>query len=183
MKRLIISVFAFIIASLWTNAHPAIAQENEAGAAARLTFGEITRDERIDQLRSYLTAHNSPLTDEAGHFVAEADRLDLDWKLVVAIAGTESTFGKHIPGGSYNAWGWGIPTGAQSGIAFGNWKQGITTVSEGLKERYIARGAVTVEQIGRIYAASPRWAGNVRFFMSRIEAFTPSDPDLLAVTL
>lgn len=161
----------------------ALAQEPEADAAARLTFGQITRDERIDTLRAYLTAHNSPLAQESNHFVAEADRLGLDWKLVPAIAGTESTFGKHVPAGSYNAWGWGIPTGARSGIAFTRWKQGITIVSEGLKERYIDRGAVTIEQIGRIYAASPRWAGNVRFFLAKIDTFTPANPDLLAVTL
>lgn len=160
-----------------------LAQASEAGAAARLTFGQITRDERVDTLRAYLTAHNSPLVGESAHFIAEADRLGLDWKLVAAIAGTESTFGKHVPTGSYNAWGWGIPTGAQSGVAFGSWKQGITTVSEGLKYRYIDRGATSVEGIGRIYAASPRWAGNVRFFLTKIETFTPADPDLLAVTL
>lgn len=160
-----------------------VAQASEAGAAAQLTFGQIARDERVDTLRGYLASHNSPLVPESAHFVAEADRLGLDWKLVAAIAGTESTFGKHVPGDSYNAWGWGIPTGAQSGIAFTSWKQGITTVSEGLAGRYIARGAVTMDEIGRIYAASPRWAGNVRFFMNRIEAFTPADPDLLEITL
>ena len=127
--------------------------------------------------------HNSPLVEESGHFIAEADRLGLDWKLVAAIAGTESTFGKRVPSGSYNAWGWGIPTGAQSGIAFNSWKKGITTVSEGLKYRYVNRGAVSVEQIGRIYAASPRWAGNVRFFLHAIETFDPVDPSLLAVAL
>lgn len=160
-----------------------LAQEAEAGSAARLTFGQMLRDERVDTLRAYLTAHNSPLVGESAHFIAEADRLGLDWKLVAAIAGTESTFGKHVPTGSYNAWGWGIPTGARSGIAFGNWKQGITTVSEGLKYRYIDRGAVTVEHIGRIYAASPRWAGNVRFFLNKIETFAPEDSDFLEVTL
>ncbi len=160
-----------------------LAKEPEAGSAARLTFGQILHDERIDTLRAYLSMHNSPLAGEAPHFISEADRLGLDWKLVAAIAGTESTFGKHVPSGSYNAWGWGVPTGAQSGITFGSWKQGITTVSEGLKYRYIDRGAVTVEHIGRIYAASPRWAGNVRFFLNKIEEFTPADPALLAVTL
>lgn len=160
-----------------------LTQASEAGAAARLSFGQILRDERIDQLKGYLAAHNSPLAPESAHFVTEADRFGLDWKLVAAIAGTESSFGKHVPAGSYNAWGWGIPTGAQAGIAFGSWKAGITAVSEALARRYLARGAVTVEQIGRIYAASPRWAGNVRSLMSRIEAFTPAEPNLLAVTL
>ena len=155
----------------------------ESGAAAQLTFGQLLRDERVDKLRAYLTMHNSPLTDDASHFIAEADRLDLDWKLVAAIAGVESTFGKHTPPGSYNGWGWGIPTGAQYGIVFYSWKHCITIVSEGLKYRYIDRGATSIEQIGRIYAASPRWSGNVRFFLNKIETFTPADPALLAVTL
>lgn len=178
-----ILLFLFIMFAATNGAVDVHAASPEAGAAAQLTFAQITRDERIDQLRAYLTMHNSPLAGEAAHFIAEADRLDLDWKLVAAIAGTESTFGKHVPGGSYNAWGWGIPTGAQSGIAFATWKDGITTVSEGLKYRYVNRGAVSVEQIGRIYAASPRWAGNVRFFLNEIASFTPTDPALLAVTL
>ena len=179
----IVITFLVLLASMVASPHAAFAREIEAGSAARLTFGQIQRDERIDTLRAYLLKHNSPLTDEASHFIAEADRLGLDWKLVAAIAGTESTFGIHVPAGSYNAWGWGIPTGAQSGIAFGSWRQGIPTVSEGLKERYINRGATSIEKIGRIYAASPRWAGNVRFFLNRIEEFIPSDPALLAVTL
>ncbi len=178
----IIALFITLIAS-WAIPLPARAQEPEAGAAAQLTFGQILRDPRIDQLRAYLESHNSPLAQESVHFISEADRLGLDWKLVAAIAGTESTFGKHVPPGSYNAWGWGIPTGAQSGIAFGSWKQGITKVSEGLKYRYIDRGATSIEQIGRIYAASPRWAGNVRFFLGKIESFSAADPSLLAVNL
>lgn len=181
--NLFIPAILIVLAALTGSPGAVLAQETEAGAAARLSFGEITRDERIDTLRAYLMTHKSPLADEASHFIAEADRLGLDWRLVAAIAGTESTFGKHVPTGSYNAWGWGIPTGAQSGIAFGSWRQGITTVSEGLKERYINRGATSIERIGRIYAASPRWAGNVRFFLNRIEEFIPSDPALLAVTL
>ena len=178
-----ITAFLLSLAVFVANPHAAFAQEIEAGSATRLTFGQIQRDERIDILRTYLLMHNSPLAAQATHFVSEADRLDLDWKLMAAIAGTESTFGKYVPPGSYNAWGCGIPTGAQSGIAFDSWKQGITTVSEGLKYRYIARGAVTVEQIGRIYAASPRWGRNVRFFLNQIETFAPNDPSLLAVTL
>ena len=178
-----IAAFLLSLVVFVASPHAAFAQEIEAGSAARLTFGQIQRDERIDTLRAYLLKHNSPLTDEASHFITEADRFGLDWKLVAAIAGTESTFGKHVPAGSYNAWGWGIPTGAQSGIAFESWKQGITTVSKGLKDRYINRGATSIEGIGRIYAASPRWPGNVRFFLNQIESFTPADPDLLAVTL
>lgn len=174
MKQFFPVLFALFIA---------LVQVSEAGAAAQRTVGQMARDTRAERLRAYLNAQGSPLAGESAHFVAEADRLGLDWKLVAAIAGAESTFGKYVPGGSYNAWGWGIPTGAKSGIVFRSWKEGITAVSEGLATGYIARGAKTVEQIGRTYAASPRWAGSVRFFMGRIEAFTPTRPSLLALSL
>ena len=154
-----------------------------ADAAASLVVTDAAAHWRVAKLEEFLASFNSPLTNKASHFVSEADRLSLDWRLVAAIAGVESTFGKHVPGGSYNGWGWGIPTGARSGIGFESWEHGITTVSEGLKKRYVDRGAITVEQIGRIYAASPRWAGNVHFFIRQIDKFSPRGTDLLAVTI
>lgn len=155
----------------------------EADGTAKLAAHEHTIDTRVAKLASYLTSHDSPLTSEASHFVAEADRLNLDWKLVAAISGVESTFGQQVPTGSYNGWGWGIPTGAQYGVAFASWKQGITTVSEGLRYNYMDKGAVTIEQIGRIYAASPAWSWKVHFFMSDIDSFVPNHPSLIDITL
>ena len=155
----------------------------EADGTARLAWQEAKSDTRVSKLTSYLAYQNSLLTAEASHFVAEADRLNLDWKFVAAISGVESTFGKFTPTGSYNGWGWGIPTGAQWGVAFKDWKEGITSVSEGLRYNYIDKGAVTIEQIGRIYAASPTWSWKVRFFMDQIQSFAPIRPNLIEVTL
>lgn len=162
----------------------AYAIEREADGAARLIGAQETpSDPRTAKLRQYLQAHNSPLSGEAETFVKEADKYDLDWRLVAAIAGTESTFGKRVPARSHNAWGWGIPTGARSGIGFYSWGHGIATVSRGLRENYVSRGATTVEQIGRIYAASPRWSSNVRHFIQKIDTFIPADKDFLAVSI
>jgi hypothetical protein len=133
-------------------------------------------DARVLKLEKFLAIHNSPLTEYAEDFVKSADEYELgdNWTLVAAIAGIESTFGKHIPTGSYNAWGWGIPTGTQSGLGFNDWTEGIDTVTKGLSENYIANGADTPEKMGPIYAPpSHTWAGNVRFFMSQIESTTP----------
>lgn len=140
-------------------------------------------DERVMKLKAYLLAKNSPLADESENFVTIADTYDLDWKLVTAISGVESTFGKHIPTGSHNGWGWGIPTGAQSGITFKNWREGIEQVSKGLRKNYLDRGAKTIEQIGRIYAASPSWSWKVHFFINQIESFSPNSPQLLSISL
>ncbi len=154
-----------------------------ADASAHPNLPEQIEDERVTHLKFYLENHDSPLSDSAGHFVAEADRLGLDWKLVAAIAGVESTFGKHIPANSYNGWGWGVFTGTSDGKHFKDWNDGITQVSEGLRYRYVDRGAVSVEQMGRIYAASPVWSTNVRFFLRKIEEFSPNKVDHLAVTI
>jgi len=182
MKHIITSIIAALLLGL-TGSTAVLAVDDTAAATATLVEHRISPDGRVEKLQTYLESYNSPLASEAGHFVAEADRLGLDWRLVAAISGVESTFGKQIPTGSFNAWGWGIPTGAQWGIAFGDWKSGITTVSEGLKYNYINKGAVTVNQMGRIYAASPAWPWKVRHFIEQITEFRPDSPELLAVTI
>ena len=142
-------------------------------AAQKSYFGTLPKDTRAEKLNVYLTKHNSPAVEFTEVFVQKADEYGLDWRLVAAIFGVESTFGKHVPKDSYNGWGWGIPTGAASGIGFKNWDNGIDVVSKGLKEKYVDRGLDTVEKMGRVYAPpSTTWAANVKFFMNEIENVT-----------
>ncbi len=178
MKQICILVLAFLLLLIPSQA---FAFEKEAGASG--SFGEFVHDLRVTQLSTYLQAVNSPMGDTAEHFIHEADRLDLDWKLVAAISGVESYFGHHIPQNSFNAWGWAIFTGKQSGRSFEDWKNGITVVSEGLKEKYVNRGRDTVEKMGPVYAADPSWAGKVRFFMNQIETYKPDSTRELSIAL
>lgn len=154
-----------------------------ADASAHPHFPVEINDARITKLEAFLTAYNSPLAPHASHFVKEADRLGLDWKLVAAICGVESTFGKHTPANSFNGWGWAIFTGQKDGRHFADWKEGITVVSEGLRYTYIDKGLVTIEQMGKRYAASPTWSMKVRYFLQKIEDFDPSGVEHLAVTI
>lgn len=164
-----------------------LAAEKEAGATATLsatTFGQMNSlDARITHLEGYLQSVNSPLAGSAKQFVSEADRLGLDWKLVAAIAGTESYFGRHIPTNSYNAWGWAIFTGMSDGKHFDGWEDGIQTVSEGLKYKYIDRGLTTTERIGTRYAADKNWSYKVNHFMDEIENFKPSKTEQLSIVI
>jgi len=127
-------------------------------------------DIRPKILKDYLDKHSSPLAENAKDFVESADTFDLDWRLVVSIAGVESTFGKFIPTNSYNAWGWGVY--GNNVIYFSSWKEGIETVSKGLRENYINKmETANVYHIGRWYAASPTWASRVEYFMNKIAEF------------
>lgn len=104
------------------------------------------------------------------YFVKIADQYGLDWRLVPAIAQKESGMGKAIPKGSYNAWGWAIFTGKNSGAEFDNWQHGIETVTRGLKNSYLNQGLDTPEKIMTKYTPSSdgSWAADVRFTMDQI---------------
>jgi hypothetical protein len=148
------------------------AQEYSAGSSAALlkVIGEKAPDSRVTILKEYFKQYNSPLVPYAETFVETADKYNLDWKLVAAISGVESTFGQEIPNDSFNGWGWGIY--GDHMIRFSSWTQGIETVSEGLRNKYIDKwGAKDVYEIGRFYASSPTWAQRVDHFMREIDQF------------
>lgn len=125
-------------------------------------------DVRVKKVEKFLTRYNSPLTPYAAVFVASADKYGIDWRLVPAIAGVESTFGKHIPPRSYNAYGW---NGGK--YRFQSWEHSIDYVSRALGEKYYARGLNTPSKIGRVYAPpSTTWSGNVTKFINQLEKTT-----------
>lgn len=125
-------------------------------------------DKKAEILAAFLAKHNSPLQYHAQDFIDAAKQYNLDWKLVPAIAGVESTFGKFIPGG-YNGWGWGV-YGTQA-IYFDSWTDAIFTISKGLRENYLDKGLTDPYSINKVYAASPSWGSKVSYFMEDLEKF------------
>ncbi|MGA2967875.1 MAG: hypothetical protein ABSD69_01725 [Candidatus Levyibacteriota bacterium] len=140
-------------------------------------------DNRVKILADYLKQYNSPLAPYAAELVVAADKYSLDWRLVAAISGVESTFGKEIPNDSYNAWGWGVY--GDNVINFKSWPDGIDTVSQGLRERYMDQwGGQDIYQIGTMYAASPAWAGHVQLYLDKIQEFALNNPqNALSISL
>lgn len=182
-KLLLIAAILVTILSLKTGTVYAV---DEAGSAATLAYRtpEAQPDDRATRLEAFLESYNSPLAGEAKTFVSEAEKNNLDWKLVAAIAGVESTFGKEIPTGSYNAWGWGVFTGATDGVHFASWSDGIAQVSEGLRTRYFVNGAKTIYDIGWVYAANGNsWSSHVAYFLDKLANFQPSTPEQLSVSI
>lgn len=169
MKYLI--TFVTVILLLLISVSPSYAFK-EAGASADLDpIGEsIVLDNRSEVLRNFLIQYDSPLSGEAESFIKYADKYELDWRLVASIAGLESTFGKHIPYNSYNGWGWGVY--GDNVIRFNSWSEGIETISQGLRERYLKDKPESDPYfIGPTYAASPTWAERVSFFMNKMEEY------------
>jgi hypothetical protein len=175
MKKLLI-VFIFVIMLFMARGE---AWANEQASKSSATFNEVKVQKQVDnrakELQAYLEERNSPLSPYAANFVEQADNYQLDWKLVAAISGLESGFGKQIPANSYNGWGWGIY--GDHVLRFNSWPEAIQTISKGLREGYLKDNPESDPYvIGPTYAASPTWAVRVSYFMDQIEAFSLRDP-------
>jgi len=138
----------------------------DGSAQLRANAFNQPNDIRVSQLKAFLEKYNSPLAPYAGKFISEADKNGLDWRLVASITGVESTFGKQIPYNSYNAYGW-----VNGDYSFPSWNASIEVVSQTLRQNYINKGAVSIDQIARRYAPpSTTWAWKVKYFMKKIDS-------------
>lgn len=126
----------------------------------------IASDVRALKLAKYFFKHESPLGYLAPEFVMIADKYGLDYRLLPAISGVESTFGRNYLNGTFNVYGWGGGL-----LYFNSWSEGIEKVASGLKNNYVDKGAQSVEQIGYIYCPpnAVKWSYNVNYFMNEIE--------------
>ncbi len=129
----------------------------------------ISADARPEIVRNYLKINRSPLEPYADYIVEVADKYGMDFRLITSIAQKESGLCRVIPPESHNCWGWGIHS--KGTLGFSSYKEGIETVSKGLKENYIDKGYVTVDEIMKKYAHpdSTTWADGVNYYMAQME--------------
>ncbi|MCL5676223.1 MAG: hypothetical protein M1120_03815 [Patescibacteria group bacterium] len=137
-------------------------------------------DYREVKLRNFFLKYNSPLVNYAGDFINAADKYELDYRLVPAITGVESTFGREIPFNSYNAYGWN-----GGDWYFESWPDSINYVSKALKENYVNRGASEVWQIAPVYnpVTPASWGTKVLRFEEMIEKTAPVVTETLSLRL
>lgn len=124
------------------------------------------KDDRAERLEKYFRINNSPFASYSVNFIEVADKYDLDWTLLPAIANLESQLGKQIPAYSYNSYGWN-----NGNYRFQSWSDANDQVALGLRTRYVPVGEVTAYRIGRMYAANPNWAARVTKYQNIILNF------------
>lgn len=132
--------------------------------------GVVTsNDARPEIIKNYLEAYNSPLVSYSNYLVDIADKYQLDFRLLPAIAQQESNLCKFIPPGGHNCWGWGIHS--EGTLGFDSFQEAIETVAYGLKTEYIDKGYITPEEIMSKYTplSDGSWARGVTHFMEEME--------------
>ncbi|MFW6143609.1 MAG: hypothetical protein ACOC4Z_01675 [Patescibacteria group bacterium] len=145
------------------------------GKATVLGESVTSKEARPLILKRFFQSYNSPLSKHADYMVTIADKYDLDWRLLPAIAGQESTFCRTTPENSHNCWGWAVHERYTK--KFSTYEKAIETVAAGLKENYIDHGLETPKQIMTKYCprsiteAGGSWAEGVDYFIWILENF------------
>lgn len=124
------------------------------------------KDNRAGRLAAYFAKKKSPFKPYAQNFIDVADKYNLDWTLLPAIANLESQLGLQMPAGSYNPYGWN-----NGKYRFSSFQNANEIVAKGIRTRYAPTGAVTPFRIGKMYAASPTWAVRVARYQAEINKF------------
>ena len=126
----------------------------------------LEHDPRATQMRVVLTKYNSPMVGLEDVMIKTAEKYGLDWTLMAAIAGTESSFAKRMPAGCNNPYGWGIY--GNNKICFESLEDSIEGVASGLAKKY---NISTLESIARTYnkVSTSGWISHTRFFMNKIK--------------
>ncbi|MBT3817320.1 MAG: hypothetical protein HOE80_02695 [Candidatus Magasanikbacteria bacterium] len=82
---------------------------------------EAVEDIRAEKIDAYFAKRNMPLEGYGEQFIAVADKYDMDWRLLPAIAVRESSGGRHLL--NNNPFGWG-----SCKIAFEDFNESIEVV-------------------------------------------------------
>ena len=132
-----------------------------------------------ESLDAYLHSKGSPLTGTGNAHVASGQQYNIDPRLVVAIAGAESTFGKNGSCATqrHNAWGYG--GGWPQCWNFNSWAEGIQQVSWQLRNYIDVHGLTNIHTIGQRWCGSgcTYWETNVRTFYAE-QGGNPDTNDL-----
>lgn len=167
----------FYLSYLYTEQKGTVLGTNSTGVAyaalppSDVAFATVINEEasQTEIVRQFLETHNSPLEPYAPDLIAAAERYELDFRLLPAIAMQESNACRKIPEGSNNCWGWGIYGGKVT--KFSNYPEAIETISKTLATKYREKGLVTPHEVGRLYNPSNtnNWAESVTHFMNEME--------------
>lgn len=128
-------------------------------------------DARAQIVEDFFSGYKSVLASYANEFIVVADKYQLDWRLLPAIAMQESNGGKRVIKDSFNPFGFGIY--GNKVRRFTSWEEAIEVVGKALKEDYLNLGLKTPEEIMAKYTPPSllkegAWAKGVSSFMSEL---------------
>lgn len=130
-----------------------------------------SKDARAKIVENFFSKFSSPLSSYGGVFVLVADKYQIDYRLLPAIAMQESNGGKKVIRDSKNPFGYGIY--GELVLRFQSWEEAIERVGRALREDYLDQGLTTPDKIMAKYTPPSAkkdglWAKAVSSFMDQL---------------
>jgi hypothetical protein len=114
-------------------------------------------DELLEiEITSYLAARHSPLTGTTSALVRAGEEFNVDPRFIAALAGAETSFGKNITWGPFNAWN-------NSGHrppkpAYSSWADAGRDATRLIRSGYLDNGYTDTESIYKRYEGTTNYA-------------------------
>lgn len=139
------------------------ARQRVRAGSARLAYVDVSgRFVTAEQIRRFLESQGSPMAKYAENIVLAGNRYGVDPRLIVAISGVESTFGKYCS--YYNAWGWN-----NGRTRWRSWTHAIDQFARAFAQKYPNQTNVR-RMAPRYNPVTPdSWGRKVLMFMALIE--------------
>ncbi len=134
-----------------------------------------TRVERVDtrtqELQDLLERRHSPMASSSAAFIQIADKYNLDWKILPAIAGVESGFETNGNIHDFNAWGYMC---GSSPCVFGSYPEGIERVAKTISssrayKEYRETGQTLALAKPYNYADPEGWTAKIEYFRGKLK--------------
>lgn len=149
-------------------------------SARPLVLGTMTSqmesvDSRAAKIDKVFAQYGCPLEGKGRVFVEEADKNNIPYWVVPAIAFQESSCGKKTPEPegveSYNAWGWAVY--GSNVKMFDDWDHGISVVSQYMNEKFFSQGVTDLCEIMKTYTPPSQgsWCKGVDYFKDIIDEY------------
>ncbi len=146
-----------------------------SGVDAKDDFHYQASTLNAQQLDAYLAgkhvkgrATDSPMVHKGNSLLQQGQIYDVDPRLIVAIAGQESSFGIRVCAAN-NAWNW-FWGGSCSRSPFESYDNGIRTLNKFMRRSYLNKGYTTIPLIGKKYCVDgcEHWRSGVDFFYGQL---------------
>jgi len=149
-----------------------------------LVFGIITsgiqdlKDDRPEKIEAFLSNYpNNPIREHANYIVKTADEFGLDYRLYVALAGAESTFGKNYPKHTKNLTGYNSCNTSFTSINHNIYRTYETIAKTKYYKKY--RKTKKIEDLVYVYKGVPpfkKYVNTVNYIFNKIDtALSPSN--------
>lgn len=138
-------------------------------------LSEAEMDAYMATKRDRKKVRTSPMADTGSSLVRHGQRYDIDPRLMIAIAGQESSFGLYLCG-DHNAWNW-FWGGTCKRSPFVSYDRAIQVVSKFMRKSYLNKGYTTIPLIQKKYCVDgcEHWISGVRHFYRELERLQASE--------